>query len=353
MNIKIFYSIFYLLLLLTVPACCIYGTDVEVVDVMSEGVSSAQDTAMARDQALRDAQRRAVEKGVGVYIDAETQLQNLKIIEDNILSISQGYLLPDYKILSEGMEPDGLYHMILSAKVRLRKLSDDLVLLDSLHKTGLIKKARNPRVMISITQEESGGMVSSGTAVSNLSEILASHGLEVVTGEKNDCEILVSGKIVVNKGGPLKIGVVSVSPITAELEIKAVLSGNASVIFSKVVRSDIANTESEAIEDTCKDVGNYLASYILKNIVSDTNKIELRLRGASYKEFEQLTLNLTRIRGVLNRYTRSFDENGHSIIDIETTGHSWQLVQKLRDMTAFDFVTEAVSRNRIALRMRL
>ncbi|MBT6045651.1 MAG: hypothetical protein HOG49_02410 [Candidatus Scalindua sp.] len=350
---KTIYRVFYLLLLLTVLISTIYGKDNDVVDVMAEGVSSAQDAAMARDQALRDAQRSAVEKGVGVYIDAETQLQNLQVIEDNILSTSQGYLLPGYKILSEGMDSDGMYHLVLSAKVRLGKLSDDLVLLDELHKAGLIKKANNPRIMISIKRETGGSMVASDTAVSNLSEVLASHGLEVVTGVDDDCEILISGRIDVNKGEPLKIGVVTVSPVTAELEVKGVWTGNSSVIFSKVVKSKGANTEVEAIADACKNVGGFLASSILKNIVSDTNKIELQLRGVSYEDFEQLTRNLIRIRGVLNRYTRSYDENSHSIIDIESTGHSWQLVQKLRDMSEFGFVTEAVSRNRITLRKQL
>ena len=87
MNVKTIYRVFSLLLLLTVLVSPVYGKDAEVVDVMAEGVSSAQDTAIARDLALRDAQRRAVEKGVGVYIDAETQLQNLQVIEDSILSL--------------------------------------------------------------------------------------------------------------------------------------------------------------------------------------------------------------------------------------------------------------------------
>ena len=353
MNVKTIYRVFSLLLLLTVLVSPVYGKDAEVVDVMAEGVSSAQDTAIARDLALRDAQRRAVEKGVGVYIDAETQLENLQVIEDSILSTSQGYLLPDYKILSEGMEFDGLYHLVLSAKVRLGKLSDDLVLLDELHKTGLIKRADNPRIMISINREVNGSMAAFDTAITNLSEVLASHGHEVVTGADDDCEILISGSIAIGKSGPLKIGVVTVSPVTAELEVKGIWTGNSSVIFSKVVRSKSTNTEVEAIADACKNAGDYLAGSILKNIVSDTNKIELQLRGVSYEDFEQLTRNLIRIRGVLNRYTRSYDENSHSIIDIESTGHSWQLVQKLRDMSEFGFVTEAVSRNRITLRKQL
>lgn len=40
--------------------------DTNVIEVIAEGVSAMQDTAMARDDALRDAQRKAVEKAVGV-----------------------------------------------------------------------------------------------------------------------------------------------------------------------------------------------------------------------------------------------------------------------------------------------
>ena len=286
---KTIYIALCLFFLFMIPASYTFGKVDDVAEIMAEGVSSMQDTAMARDQALRDAQRRAVEKGVGVYIDAETQLQNLQVIEDNILATSQGYLLPDYKILSEGMESDGLYHLVLSARVRLGKLSDDLETLEELHKIGLIKKAGNPRTMILISQEEHGKTTSSEFAVAKLSEILSSHGLEVVTGEENGCEILIEGNIVVNKGGPLKIGVVTVSPVTAELEIQGILTGNSNVMFGRVIKSNSANTAAEAVTNACEKAGKYVANSILQNVISDINKIELQLRGMNYKDFEKFT----------------------------------------------------------------
>ncbi len=136
------------------------------------------------------------------------------------------------------------------------------------------------------------------------------------------------------------------------MEVKGILTGNSNVVFSKTIKGGSANTITEAITNACEKVGEYLASSILQNIASDTNKIELKLRGMNYDDFEKLAHNLVKIRGVLNRYIRSFDENGHSIIDIESTEHSWQIVQKLKDMSEFDFAAEKVSRNKIILEKR-
>ena len=73
----------------------------------------------------------------------------------------------------------------------------------------------------------------------------------------------------------------------------------------------------------------------------------------SYDDFERFTLDLLRVRGVLNRYVRNYDEKGRSIIDIEATEQSWQILQKLKAVSELDLVAEAVSRNRIVLKQGL
>ena len=234
----------------------------EVKEVMAEGVSAYDDAAIARDDALKDAQRNAIEKAVGVYVESSAYSKNNQLIEDNIIAHSRGYLLPDFQVLSEGKESDGLYHVYLSAKVRLGKISQDLDALDHVHKIGIIKHGGNPRIMAMVTQEDAGGVrTSSEFAVAKLSEILLSNGFEVVSesrfkhnletnqkkelldgntsvaariGAEHGCEMVVICHATVTKGEPVKIGAVTATPISADLEISAIQSDNYKVIFSKI-----------------------------------------------------------------------------------------------------------------------
>lgn len=379
MKARITFSIICIVLLSMITVNHAFGVSNDI-EVMAEGVSALEDTAMARDEALSHAQRMAVEKGVGVYVDSNTLTRNYQLIEDNIIATSQGYLLPDYQILNEGRESDELYHLTLSARVRLGKVSRDIETLEKIHKIGLIKKGGNPRIMVVVTKDDFGERVSSSFAVAKLSEVLINQGFEVISeskfkhnlemsqkkelmngnvsiaasiGTENGCEIVVIGHAITNKGDPIKIGAVTVSPVNANLEIRGIQTDNSKVIFSKTVRGGGGNNEVEAITRACKKVGKYLAGGILDNVVSNINKIQIQIKEMGYDEFERFTLDLVKVRGVLNRFVRNYDGQGRSIIDIEATAQSWQILQKLKSVSALEFVTESVSRNRIALRQGL
>lgn len=367
-------------MLIALHGSYVYGKSDDVVAVMAEGLSGEQNTAMARNEALRDAQRMAVEKGVGVYVDTNTFTQNYQLIEDNIIVVSKGYLLPGYKIMSEGRESDDLYHLVLSAKVRLGKVSDDIEALEQMHKVGLIKKGGNPRIMIVVTKDDHGERVPSSFAVAKLSGVLINQGFEVISeaqfkhnlemtrkqelmngnvstaasiGTENGCEIVVLGHVITNIGKEITIGAVTVSPVNASLEIKGVQADNSVVIFSRVVKGRGANNTVEAITNLCKETGIYIAEGILENVVSNINKIEIQVKGMSSDDFQKFSLDLLKVRGVLNRYVRSYDKNGRSIIDIEATEQSWKIMQEIKAESGLNLAAEIVSRNRIVLKQGL
>lgn len=80
----------------------------------------------ARTMALQNAQRNAVEMGLGTVIDSQTMVQNDQLIRDRIYSQSSGYV-KNYSILSEGHTRVGnTYEVCLRAKVQLANIKDDL-----------------------------------------------------------------------------------------------------------------------------------------------------------------------------------------------------------------------------------
>src|SRR5512144_818995 len=119
--------------------------------VAAEGVAAIQGNArdIARDAAIEDAQKRAVEQAIGILIDSQTQVENYQLISDKILSQTKGYITR-YNVSGESVD-SGLLRVRINAEVSLGKLTDDLsgigILLGQMHK---------PRTMIMIAEQNIG-----------------------------------------------------------------------------------------------------------------------------------------------------------------------------------------------------
>jgi hypothetical protein len=80
---------------------------------------------IAREKALDEARRAAVEKAVGVAIEAKTVVEYFQVVKDQILSRATGYL-NNIKILEEGKTEFGVYEVKIQADVEVSALVEDL-----------------------------------------------------------------------------------------------------------------------------------------------------------------------------------------------------------------------------------
>jgi len=113
-----------------------------------EGVASLTrgDVAAARDRAIDDALRKAVEQAVGTLIESETMVQNYQVLSDSIYSQSKGFVRT-YKLNSE--KQDGtLYRVSVTATVAVGDVKADLQSLGL-----LIQRMRRPRVFVLIPED--------------------------------------------------------------------------------------------------------------------------------------------------------------------------------------------------------
>ncbi len=62
------------------------------VPVTAEGMAvvTAGNTAIARDQAVNDAQRKAVEQAVGSMVSSQTVMENYEVLSDSVYTKSNG-----------------------------------------------------------------------------------------------------------------------------------------------------------------------------------------------------------------------------------------------------------------------
>ncbi|MCX7966260.1 MAG: flagellar assembly protein T N-terminal domain-containing protein, partial [Syntrophorhabdaceae bacterium] len=200
-----------------------------------EGYASIMDGRkdQAREDALNNAFRRAVEQAVGVMVESDSLVVNAQILNDRIYSKSTGYI-KKYNIINEKVEGDS-YRVRINATVSKVKIEKDI---DEIGQ--IIKKAGNPRIMLLIAEQigsdgkpiywwSKDDASGSNTAENVLSSVLLQKGFNLVdrrvilAGIKDiknldadinndtalrlaamgEADVVIIGKVIANSGRPL------------------------------------------------------------------------------------------------------------------------------------------------------
>lgn len=119
----------------------------ESATVTVEGLAQIVEgnTLSAREAALRDAMRKAVETGLGTLMESRTMVENFELKKDEIYSRASGYV-STYEVLEEKKQID-MYWMKVRAVVNQQKLGDDARALGLLQE--LVGK---PKMMIMVDE---------------------------------------------------------------------------------------------------------------------------------------------------------------------------------------------------------
>ncbi len=126
------------------------------VQVTGMGAITYNDMAAARDRALQDALRKAVEQTLGTMIDSQTRVENYMVVEDRILNWTRGYV-KTFQIISERKAAEDLYEVTINAQVDAADLEKDVNAVEH-----LIHSMGNPRIMF-LVDEKNAGAASDGS----------------------------------------------------------------------------------------------------------------------------------------------------------------------------------------------
>jgi len=129
---------------------------------------------VAREKALDEAKRAAIEKAVGARIQSSTMVENFQVVKDQIFSRTSGYLRR-YDIIEEKKTDLGTYEITIEAEVELSALVEDL---DRFRK--IVGWQKNPRVAIAIEGGVDPGCMAAVQKTRNLlTEKLRENGFKV------------------------------------------------------------------------------------------------------------------------------------------------------------------------------
>jgi len=142
--------------------------------VRSEGMASIHRNFLdiARDRAIENAQRNAVEQAVGVLITSRTEVENFSVKLDQILAEAEGFI-NSYKVVSE--KHDGkTYSVVIDADVGTGRLQDRMKAVRL-----IVARKAKPRLMILF----SGGEAKDALAESVMSRYFMDQGFRLVDAE--------------------------------------------------------------------------------------------------------------------------------------------------------------------------
>ena len=137
--------ILVILSLIAIAACEIAIAETQVTAEGVAAVVAGDDPGRIRDEALRDALRRAVEIGVGVMVRTESQMENYEVLRDQIWTATSGYVR-SYQVLRETQDEDFF-------RITIRAVVDTLALGENLENLGFeIGLIGNPRIVVTVQE---------------------------------------------------------------------------------------------------------------------------------------------------------------------------------------------------------
>ena len=372
---KAFSLAVFLLFIFTLPVIA-FSQDGEK-QVIATGMADGT-TAKARDAALADAMRRAVEQAMGSFVSSETLVENMILVEDRIYSETRGYI-KSYDVLKEKTD-DGAYQIKISAIVKTGKLANDLESIGL-----LIRKKQNPRVMVVLSSRMVSGSYfevsrEGNRNVENLIENrMMQKGFQIVdagqVNHKKKVEAAISGndlsmagKIAKDFGAEvLIVGDVrreylnsktlygrNVRFFSNEVRLKALETDTAKVLYSGFkTKPPSAVDYLEPMQDASSELIGEMISGILGQWSKDVYQIasyQLNLSGASFKDVSQLKKGLKEIRGFGGVQTRSF-QSGIALLDVKYKGTLEELAEKVSELTAPALEIVGIQSNTIEMKV--
>lgn len=358
----------------------------ELQQITTDGTASVLggDKAQARDVAIQDALRNAVEQVTGAVISSSTLVENAMTVEDNIYSKAKGYV-KSYSIVSEGEADGGLtYNVKIKALVRAGAIKEDI--------GDILRSAGNPRMMVLINErnigqhEWSGLDVSLGVAENTIIENMRQKGFEFVDqeqaeksarrdqallamegdakaaaliGDRAGAEVIISGKAFAKEAPGVSDMLGGMKSMQSTVTVKAVNTDDGKVLASvtkqgKTVHIDEVAGGTKALEMAANEAADYLAEEIVKKFIRGSNSVTLSVTGVTnYNMFSDF-INILKyeIRGIKAVHEREVAGNV-GLVEVETKFNSSQLAQELiyKTFPKFTILIRGKTANKINLRL--
>ncbi len=323
----------------------------EFKTVVAQGVGAGPDRAKARDDAIQDAQRKAVEQGLGLYIKSETVVNNLELVSDTIYKDSAGFV-HTYTVTAENYDDaKDLYWVKITAKVSLQRLENRL---DDLYDK--LKIAGNPRIIMALNGTDS--LRDPDGIVNALTSEMVEKGYKVIdedqltsVRQKDALRLIRQGEVDANtvmllqdKADIIITGKVSADNPERIMDDPATFSQKVT-LDAKIIRTDTAQilgakrglgvgaafSTKAALEAAEDKVGaDYLSKNqrtLLRAVLDPCKEYTVKVAPCTFAQLSAVESKL-----IQSRFVRQADarfEEGYGVLTVSFTGNAKTLAMHL------------------------
>ncbi len=323
--------------------------------VETEGISF-----ISKADAIRKAQRAAVEEAVGVFIRAETEVSNFVLKKDKILSRTQGYIT-HYTLLKEELT-NKQFSVYIRSTVSLDKIKDDLIAMKI-----LLENLENPKLMVLIEEDYLGmSRPQMRIAETEINARLAAKGFELVDmvqlekiasqnkarqalagniaaasslGLSFGAQYVIIGKAVVQDVGEAYAGS-GLKSIQSSIQLKVIQSQSGRLLGSVVKNGVAAHISSLtgatlSLKDAVqKALDDYLVDAITESFQDYLNNgtpLKLHITGVNaFRLYQQIKAEIESIEPVVTSKKEGWNKTGGILIlDLRFKGTSEELAERL------------------------
>ncbi|HUH66861.1 MAG TPA: flagellar assembly protein T N-terminal domain-containing protein [Syntrophales bacterium] len=336
--------VYALVMFLTLPLFPSYAQD----KVKAMGMATIYDNAVdiARDKAIENAQRNAVEEKAGVMITSVTEVENFQVKMDQLLSDSKGFI-NSYGIISEGRVGNN-YKVTIEADIGTGRLKDRMAAVDLI----MTRKSR-PRLIVIMSEKAQKDAI----AEAAIAKYFMSNGFKVVDsdsvkkGKVRDLEgdRKEVAKIAQMYGAEIailcKVEVVSKAYKMSDVKMGDIeVTSNDVTVSGKVINGDtgeVIATDSKmrkgelttAVDDAAKELARGMKEELLERWSSEvTNVATVKVEVSGLHAYRDLLrfkeLLAAKVKGFRQLYQRSY-AGGELEVDIELKGNTQSLADDM------------------------
>ncbi|MBC7542229.1 MAG: flagellar assembly protein T N-terminal domain-containing protein [Candidatus Sericytochromatia bacterium] len=307
----------------------------------------------ARNQAINQAKRAAVEQSVGVFVNSETKVQNFQVLSDSIYTKANGFV-SDVKVLDE-QKKGGTYWVKIAATVSVLPLAQQLKGLGVLRQwtiaTVLKGSGYNKDALEAAESAVNRRLVDAGFRTAdrevlialdnpNLEKDMQKGNYAGVLAQLRDSgvDILVTGRASHERTAGAKVEtyggiMVDMSTVKARLDIKAIRADTgelvaADVFEDKAVGSGKDTISAQAVERAGVSAADFLIGSLIKLPAATSAPVQLAIRGLSFNRAKAFMQAVQETTGVRKVHQQRFG-NGQAVYEVEFEGNASLLADVL------------------------
>jgi hypothetical protein len=345
---------------------------------------AAGDDEKAKDEAIAQALRTAVEEACGVFLTAQAKTDDYKAVYDKVIANAVGYVR-EHKVDKVTVE-QGVTVAKVRARVSTRKFEEDWASI-----THTVHQENNPRMVVAIVEaiHEAAGAPSyevkeNGKVATIVESFFLAKGISLVDantaaktqkrdillaaikddvdavaslGARFSADVVVVGKAVAKFGKELRIGGQTMYQYTASLNVRVVQSDSARVLAVESFGPITVNTMQRGGEDKALDkLANDCAPKLLASVIEAWRKranvsktVELSITGMDFNRWKTFREEASKLRGVQAIRLREITQDVASI-DIEYRYDNEGLADRLSELKSVKLKVIEITSNRLRLK---